>query len=69
MPIRQLPNFEYTCRGRDDGNRKSNKGWDAVLPRICSSAKLEVLRNNKQLYFFNVHFDNWEKLQEVKVLS
>jgi len=35
-----------------------NKGWDAVLPRICSWAKLELKENGKTLYFFNVHFDH-----------
>ncbi|MGK9124157.1 endonuclease/exonuclease/phosphatase family protein [Olivibacter sp. SA151] len=35
-----------------------NKGWDAVLPRICSWAKLQVKANGKTLYFFNVHFDH-----------
>lgn len=37
---------------------KPNKGWDAVLPRICSWAKLELKENGKTLYFFNVHFDH-----------
>lgn len=35
-----------------------NKGWDAVLPRICSWAKLKLKENGKTLYFFNVHFDH-----------
>lgn len=35
-----------------------NKGWDAVLPRICSWAKLRVIENGKTFYFFNVHFDH-----------
>jgi endonuclease/exonuclease/phosphatase family metal-dependent hydrolase len=35
-----------------------NKGWDAVLPRICSWAKLQVKENGKTFYFFNVHFDH-----------
>lgn len=37
---------------------KPNKGWDAVLPRICSWAKLQLKENGKTLYFFNVHFDH-----------
>jgi endonuclease/exonuclease/phosphatase family metal-dependent hydrolase len=41
-----------------EDTEKPNKGWDAVLPRICSWAKLQVLSNGKQLYFFNVHFDH-----------
>lgn len=35
-----------------------NKGWDAVLPRICSWAKLQLKENGKTLYFFNIHFDH-----------
>jgi endonuclease/exonuclease/phosphatase family metal-dependent hydrolase len=45
-----------------EDTEKPNKGWDAVLPRICSWAKLEVLSNGKQLYFFNVHFDHVGKV-------
>jgi len=41
-----------------EDTEKPNKGWDAVLPRICSWAKLEVKENGKSLYFFNVHFDH-----------
>jgi endonuclease/exonuclease/phosphatase family metal-dependent hydrolase len=41
-----------------EDTEKPNKGWDAVLPRICSWAKLQVLSSGKQLYFFNVHFDH-----------
>ena len=37
---------------------RPNKGWDAVLPRICSWAKLQVKENDKTFYFFNVHFDH-----------
>mgnify|MGYP003575882799 CR=1 FL=1 len=37
---------------------RPNKGWDAVLPRICSWAKLQVKENGKTFYFFNVHFDH-----------
>lgn len=91
----QLPGFEYTGRGRDDGKEageysaifydtskfklldhgdfwlsadteKPNKGWDAVLPRICSWAKLEVLSTGKPLYFFNVHFDHVGKLARIE---
>ena len=91
----QLPDFDYTGRGRDDGKQageysaifydtkkfkvldhgdfwlstdteKPNKGWDAVLPRICSWAKLEVLSTGKPLYFFNVHFDHVGKLARIE---
>lgn len=37
---------------------KPNKGWDAVLPRICTWAKLKLKENGKELYFFNIHFDH-----------
>ncbi|SDM54892.1 Metal-dependent hydrolase, endonuclease/exonuclease/phosphatase family [Pedobacter antarcticus] len=37
---------------------KPNKGWDAVLPRICSWAKLQVKGTKKSFYFFNIHFDH-----------
>ncbi|CAM3986610.1 Metal-dependent hydrolase, endonuclease/exonuclease/phosphatase family [Pedobacter westerhofensis] len=37
---------------------KPNKGWDAVLPRICSWVKLQIKENGKTFYFFNVHFDH-----------
>lgn len=37
---------------------KPNKGWDAVLPRICTWAKLRIKENGKELYFFNIHFDH-----------
>ena len=91
----QLPGFDYTGRGRDDGKQageysaifydtkkfklldhgdfwlstdteKPNKGWDAVLPRICSWAKLEVIGTGKLLYFFNVHFDHVGKLARIE---
>lgn len=104
----ELPGFDYTGKGRDDGKEageysaifyntrkfklldhgdfwlsedteRPNKGWDAVLPRICSWAKLEVLSSGKELYFFNVHFDHVGKiarsesakliLKKVKALS
>jgi len=39
-----------------------NKGWDAVLPRICSWAKFQSKENGKTLYFFNVHFDHVGKV-------
>ena len=91
----ELPGFDYTGRGRDDGKQageysaifydtgkfklldhgdfwlsqnteRPNKGWDAVLPRICSWAKLEVLSTGKSLYFFNVHFDHVGKLARIE---
>jgi len=35
-----------------------NKGWDAVLPRICSWGKFRVKSTGFTFFFFNVHFDH-----------
>lgn len=35
-----------------------NKGWDAVLPRICSWGKFREKSSDVVFYFFNVHFDH-----------
>ena len=35
-----------------------NKGWDAVLPRICSWGKFREKSTGFVLFFFNVHFDH-----------
>lgn len=35
-----------------------NRGWDALLPRICTWAKIEVVGTRQQFYFFNTHFDH-----------
>lgn len=37
---------------------KPNKGWDAVLPRICSWGKFKEKETGFEFYFFNVHFDH-----------
>lgn len=37
---------------------RPNKGWDAVLPRICSYAKFEELDNGKTFWVFNLHLDH-----------
>ncbi len=37
---------------------KPNKGWDAVLPRICTWAVLEDKEQGKQFIFMNTHFDH-----------
>lgn len=41
-----------------EDTKSPNKGWDAVLPRICTWAKLRIKESGKELYFFNVHFDH-----------
>lgn len=35
---------------------RPNKGWDAVLPRICTWGEFET--EGKQLWFFNLHMDH-----------
>jgi endonuclease/exonuclease/phosphatase family metal-dependent hydrolase len=37
---------------------KPNKGWDAVLPRICTWAEFEEIRTGFKFYFFNLHMDH-----------
>jgi endonuclease/exonuclease/phosphatase family metal-dependent hydrolase len=33
-------------------------GWDAALPRICTWVKFNDLRDNRQFFFLNTHFDH-----------
>lgn len=35
-----------------------NRGWDAALPRICTWGQLKDLKKEKDVWFFNVHFDH-----------
>lgn len=35
-----------------------NKGWDAVLPRICSWAEFKDKENKSRIWFFNLHMDH-----------
>jgi endonuclease/exonuclease/phosphatase family metal-dependent hydrolase len=37
---------------------KPNKGWDAVLPRICTWAQFKELKTGFTFYFFNLHMDH-----------
>jgi endonuclease/exonuclease/phosphatase family metal-dependent hydrolase len=37
---------------------KPSKGWDAVLNRIATWAKMKSLRDGTLFYFFNTHFDH-----------
>lgn len=37
---------------------KPKKGWDAVLPRICSWGKFKDKDSGFIFYFFNTHFDH-----------
>lgn len=36
----------------------SNKGWDAVLPRICSWGGFQEIKTGFKFYFFNLHMDH-----------
>jgi len=35
-----------------------NKGWDAVLPRICTWAEFKDKKTGLMFYYFNTHFDH-----------
>lgn len=35
-----------------------NKGWDAVLPRICTWVRLKDKKSKKKVWFFNLHMDH-----------
>lgn len=35
-----------------------NKGWDAVLPRICTWVELKDIKSGRIFYHFNTHFDH-----------
>lgn len=35
-----------------------SKGWDAVLPRVCTWAKLKPVAGGRTFIVFNVHFDH-----------
>ncbi|WP_419801668.1 endonuclease/exonuclease/phosphatase family protein [Mucilaginibacter sp.] len=37
---------------------KPNKGWDAVLPRICSWGAFQDKATGFKFYFFNLHMDH-----------
>jgi len=37
---------------------RPNKGWDAVLPRICTWAKFRETKTGFTFYFFNLHMDH-----------
>lgn len=35
-----------------------NKGWDAVLPRICTWGQFQDKKTKKKFWFFNLHMDH-----------
>lgn len=41
-----------------ENTESPNKGWDAVLPRICSWGEFEDLESHNRFMFFNTHFDH-----------
>lgn len=41
-----------------DNTEYPNKGWDAVLPRICTWAHFQDLKTKKKFWFFNLHMDH-----------
>ncbi|CAF1343907.1 unnamed protein product [Adineta steineri] len=54
--------FELLDRGTfwlsKNPDTPGSKGWDADLPRICSWIKLKDRLTNKEIYYFNTHFDH-----------
>lgn len=52
-------------------NVAGSKAWDSSLPRMASWLKLEDLKNNRTLYYFNTHFDhrgNVARIESAKLL-
>lgn len=45
---------------------KPSKGWDAVLPRICSWGHFKHKKNGKEFLFFNLHMDHVGKQARVE---
>jgi len=37
---------------------RPNKGWDAVLPRICTWGLFKEKKSGKTFYFYNLHMDH-----------
>ncbi|MDD4972672.1 MAG: endonuclease/exonuclease/phosphatase family protein [Paludibacter sp.] len=37
---------------------RPNKGWDAVLPRICTWGKFHEIKSGLSFWFFNLHMDH-----------
>jgi endonuclease/exonuclease/phosphatase family metal-dependent hydrolase len=54
--------FELTDKGTfwlsEAPDTPGSKGWDAALPRICSWIKLKDRSTNKDICYFNTHFDH-----------
>ena len=41
---------------------RPNKGWDAVLPRICTWGLFKEKKTGKTFYFYNLHMDHIGKV-------
>ena len=41
---------------------RPNKGWDAVLPRICTWGLFKENKSGKTFYFYNLHMDHIGKI-------
>ncbi|TKC09637.1 endonuclease/exonuclease/phosphatase family protein [Pedobacter frigoris] len=41
-----------------ENTTEPNKGWDAVLPRICTWGLFQEKKSKKKFMFFNTHFDH-----------
>lgn len=41
---------------------RPNKGWDAVLPRICTWGMFKERKTGKTFYFYNLHMDHIGKI-------
>ncbi|CAM4908968.1 unnamed protein product [Rotaria socialis] len=54
--------FELNDKGTfwlsETPDKPGTKGWDAALPRICSWVKLRDRLMNKEMFYFNTHFDH-----------
>ena len=72
-----LPGYDYIGVGRDDGIEKGDfwlsetpdvpsKGWDAVLPRICSWGHFKCKDTGFEFLFFNLHMDHIGKKARVE---
>ena len=72
-----LPGYDYIGVGRDDGKEKGDfwlsetpdmpsKGWDAVLPRICSWGHFKCKDTGFEFLFFNLHMDHIGKKARVE---
>lgn len=54
--LQLLDNGTFWLSGTDINH--PNKGWDAVLPRICTWAKFKDKQTGKVFFHFNTHFDH-----------